>query len=174
MRQKMAGAKKANVSLDQAVSEYLQGDKLKNFLELNDFLKSNQLSVTKPAKILKNSWAIKYKGKKIAAFKIWQKDGWFFSIVTYKQFIETEAFEKYITAKQRKYLLSNIRTTLFCPGCKGRKNVEFLGKVFDTVCGCWPHYQWNPDGEALEYAKQFILINKSIVSDIAMAEKTNK
>ena len=167
----MAAAKKTNSSLEQAVSEYLQGNNLKNFLELNDFLKSNSLSVTKPSKILRNSWAIKYKGKKIGAFKIWEKDGWFFSIVTYKQFIETEAFEKYITAKQREYLLNNIRTKLFCPGCKGRSNVEFLGKIYNTVCGCWPHYKWNPDGEDLEYAKQFILINKKIISDIAMTEK---
>ena len=62
--------------------------------------------------------------------------------------------------------LATRRSDSVCPGCKGRNNVEFLGKIFDTVCGCWPHFQWNLAGEALEYAKQLILINKNIVDDI--------
>jgi hypothetical protein len=157
---------KTKQSIEEMVSEYLQNDNLDNFITFYKFLKDNKLTVTIPKKILRNSWTIKHKGKKIGAIKIWQKDGWFFSIVMYNQYIDALTFEKYITETQRAFLLGSLRTIPPCPGCKGHDNVDFLGSKYNTVCMCWPHFQWNLSGEALDFAKQLILINKKIVADL--------
>lgn len=159
--------KKAKPTIEEIASEYFSGNVLRDFLHFYEFLKSNKLTVVKPTKLYRRSWAVKYKNKKIGAFKIWDKGYWFFSVTTYKKLTDAKTYENYITPEQKKFLLDNYRTEPFC--CKGYDNIEFLGQTFNTVCTCWPHFQLNPTGEALEYAKQLTLVNKSIVNDTVMA-----
>ena len=159
---------KPKTKIEEVVSEFLQGVALKNFLDFHGFLKDNNLSVTKPTKILNGSWTIKHKGKKLGGFKILDYNKWFFGITTYNKFTDAETYESYITPEQKKFLLDNIRTTPIC--CTGKDNIEFFGKIYNTVCTCWPHLQWNPEGEELEYAKQLTLANMNLVADLSAIE----
>jgi hypothetical protein len=157
--------KRTRKTIEEVASEYLEGNILRNFVDFHEFAKNNGLTVTKPSKILRGGWKISYENKKIGGFKIWDKNFWFCGVEIYKNLTDAETYEKYITADQKKFLTDNFRTTPPC--CKGKDNFEFFGKVYNTVCTCWPHFQGNPEGEALEYAKQLILANKSVAADIA-------
>ena len=170
--------KKQNQTFEEIVSEYLEGDNLKSILEFNEFLKENGLKTTKMSS---KAWKVVYKGQKICTFKIWCKDVWFISVALYKNFTDTETFEKHITVEQREFLINNFRTVLPCGSktsgpCKGPGKIEFLGKNYDKYCGCYPFFQdvnnFKRDAESFELTKQLTLVNKKILDDIAAAKKS--
>ena len=139
---------------------------MKNFLDFNQFLKSNKVSKGKTNKA-GTSWAVRYKGYMICHFRAY-KDFWFISYFKREELLEN--CEKYITGELKEFVLSNINTAPGCGECKGRENQTILGKMFDRVCGCHLLLLKNPDGKALGYAKELVLINKNIVDDIALSK----
>jgi len=145
----------------------LDGDKLKNFLDFNDFLKKSKVTKGKTNKA-DTSWAVRYKNKMICHFRAY-KDLWWISYFKQEELLENCG--EYVTDALKEFILANINTNPGCGGCNGRENKIVLGKMFDRVCGCHLLLLKNPDGKALEYAKELVSINKNTVDDI-MAGKT--
>lgn len=159
--------KKVTPKIEEIAENLFDGDKLKNFLDFNEFLKNNKLTKGSTAKTACR-WMIKYKNKRLCHLMA-SKDFW--AISYYKDKEIFEKCENYITDELKEFILENINTKPGCKNskggkCKGIENINILGKMFDRVCGCHMLMVTNPDGKTLEYAKEIVLINKSIVDDI--------
>ena len=62
--------------------------------------------------------------------------------------------------------MEHISTVPDCKNkCKGTQNIAILGKHFDSVCTCHPLIIINPKGQALENAKEIVLILKKVVEE---------
>ena len=173
--------RQARVEVEQnlkeaSFSDIFEGDALKYFADFHKFLTENKLT----AKMTTNKWNVVFNGKQICQFKIIRKDYWIFTIALYKNFTDTETYEKYINADQRKFLLENFRTKLpsGCGKCKGYGKIEFLGNDYETVCKCYPIYtnsnKVKDDPSILEFMKQLTLVNKNVLEDMAAAQKAAK
>ena len=94
-----------NPKLEELAADLLDGDNAKNFLDFYDFLQNNKFSKVKTGI---NSWAIKYKNKRIGAFRfhgnLWLVS-YFKSFPTEKWF---EKCEKYLTDELKKFTLAHI------------------------------------------------------------------
>jgi len=157
----MSAQQKAKQNFEIAVSDLLDGDKLKNILEFYAFLKENKLSVSLTAN---HSWTVKYKGKRVCYFRV-SNNYWFISY--FKRSGEMfERSEKYVTDELRDFILSNVKTDLGCNGCLGDGRKVIFGQEFNTVCWCHPIWLNNPDGKPFEFAKELVLIGKNVIVDI--------
>jgi len=156
----MSEVKKAKPTIEEIATSLLYGDKLENFLDFNRFLKNNKVSKSATAP---TAWAVRYKGKMIGSFRAFN-DSWMLSY-----FKNEELFSKideYVTGELKEFVLANINTAPGCKNCGGAENKVILRQMFDRVCRCHLVLLWNPEGKALEYAKELVLVNKSIVDDI--------
>ena len=155
--------KKVKLTIEEIAAEFLDGDKLKNFLEFNESLKKKNLSksTTSTGKNGYQGWAVRYKSCMICHFRAY-KDYWF---ISYFKSVDINKSEEYISDELKKFMLGNITSPL-CLGCKGHDNRMILGKKHEKVCGCHLLHLKNPSGKALEYAKELIMINRNIVDDI--------
>ena len=147
------------------------GDKLKNFLDFNEFLKENKMSKASTAKTA-SRWQVKSKNRRLCHL-IASKDYW--AITFYKDKEILEKSEKYLSDELKTFILENIVTIPGCSNkegvpCKGIDNVVIFGKKFDKICGCHTLNLHNPDGKILEYAKQIVLINKMTASDLVTSK----
>jgi len=137
---------------------HLEGDVLKNFLNLLDFLQSIKLTARWHTH---NSWSVNHKGKKICYIQLRKEQTW--TIQHNGLFIED--YDRYILDDELKeFVWDNVRYPICAPNCCG-KNMTIMGKQFDTVCYCWPFLQDNLDGTALEHLKSIIEIRKDIITD---------
>ena len=154
----------AKSKIAEIAETFLDGDKLKNFLEFNDFLKSNKVSksATSTGKNGYQGWAVRYKAHMICHFRAY-KDYWF---ISYFKSVDINKCEEFLSNELKEFILENIVSPL-CPGCKGHDNRIILGKKFDKVCGCHLLHLKNPERQALEYAKELVVINKNIVDNIS-------
>jgi len=157
--------KKVTPTIEEMVTDLIDGDKLKNFLDFNDFLKNNRFAKAKTAK---NSctWAVKHKNMNICSLRV-RNDHWY--ITYFKGFTRKKWFdkcEKYITDELKQFILDNININT-APGicCGGVQNVTILGEKFANVCHCHPLWVNSPNGKALDYAKELVLIGKNIVTE---------
>jgi hypothetical protein len=82
--------KKAVRKFEEIAAGLLDGDKLKNFLDFNEFLKNNKMSKAK-TNVAGTSWTVRYKSKSIFHFRA-HKDSWFISY--FKGFAHEKSFEK--------------------------------------------------------------------------------
>ena len=158
--------KKITPKIEEIAADLLVEDKLKTFLEFYEFLNNNKISKVKTGI---NSWAIKYKDKRIGAFRF---HGNLWLVSYFKSFTTEQWFEKcekYLSVELKDFVLNNINPAPSgqCKKCKGVENQIILKKAFNNVCGCEPIKLINPDGKMLEYAKELLLIGKNIVDDIA-------
>ena len=168
--------KKAIPTLEEVALQYCQGDTLKAILDFNTFLTENGLKAKKGSGASKN-FQVRYKSKLLCKLKITGKDFWTVSIALYKEFTDTETFEKRITGEQRELLLNKFCTEKPCVFSYGpctARGTEFLGKNYDAFCNCNPFRQSNPTANELEFTKQFILLYKKILDDIAAEKKATK
>jgi len=155
---------KPKPSIEEIAADFLDGEKLKNFLDFNESLKKKNLSksATSTGKNGYQGWAVRYKGYMIAHFRAY-KDYWF---ISYFKSVDINKCEEFVSDELKEFILGNIVTPL-CQGCKGHDNRMILGKKFNKVCGCHLLHLKNPEGKALEYAKELIVINKNIVDSIS-------
>jgi hypothetical protein len=162
------GEKRSNQSIEEIATRFLDEDKLKPFLDFYNFLNSNKLGKGKTGI---GSWAIKYKNKKIGHFRF---HGNIWSINCFDLFPRNQWFEKckkYLSAELKEFILTNINTTSSCcvkEKCHSVENRIILGKMFNSrVCSCGPIMLINPDGKTLEYAKELVLMGKTIIAEMA-------
>ena len=155
---------KVKPKIAEIAENFLDGEKLKNFLDFNESLKQKNLSksATSTGKNGYQGWAVRYKGSMICHFRTY-KDYWF---ISYFKSVNINKCEGLISDELKEFILANIVSPL-CQGCKGHDNRIILGKKHDKVCGCHLLHLKNPSGQALEYAKELLLINKAIVDNTA-------
>ena len=160
--------KKVKPTIEEIAASFLDGDKLRNFLDFNESLKGKQLSKSATAKGTSGymGWAIRYKGYMIGHFRAY-KDSWF---ISYFKGVDINKCEKFISDEIKAFILENIIIVPPCKGCGGRNNRMILGKEFAKVCGCHLLRLDNPDGKVLEYAKELISINRIVVGDISASK----
>jgi len=156
--------KKVKTKIEEIAANFLDGEKLKNFLDFNESLSQKNLSksTTSTGKNGYQGWAVRYKGSMICHFRAY-KDYWF---ISYFKSVDINECEGLISDELKEFILENIVSPL-CQGCKGQNDRIILGKKHEKVCGCHLVHLKNPSGQALEYAKELVLINKAIVDDIA-------
>lgn len=157
-----------NINIEDMAAGLLDVDKLKAFSNYYTFLTDNKIGKRKSGKY--TCWAFTYKSKRIFSlsfhenswrmvyFNLHQKDKWF------------EKIEKYLSPELREFILSNISTGFKCcvkGQCNAIENRVILGKSFESrTCACAPIGIFNPDGEALEYAKELALLGKKIIAEM--------
>ncbi|MCL2517060.1 MAG: hypothetical protein FWF15_00725 [Oscillospiraceae bacterium] len=147
--------------IEEFATSLIDGDKLKNFLDFNTFLKTNKVSKGSTGA---NGWSVRYKKKIICHFRI-HNGYWLIYFFKDKELLEKS--EKYVTDELKDFILNNINTTLGCRNCKGVENIIIYGQIFPKVCGCQLLLLNNPEEKILEYAKELVLINKTIANEIA-------
>lgn len=167
---------KSSQSIKEIASCLLDENKLKTFLEFYDFLNSNKFRKGNTGfnpKANRYKWAIKYKNKRIGSF-LFHGNTW--SISYFDLFNRSNWFEKcekYLTAELKDFILTNLNTTSTCcvkRTCHSVENKIILGEMVNSrVCACGPIMLNNPDGKIFEYAKELVLIGKSIVTEMAVS-----
>ena len=157
----------AKSKIEEIAENYLDGEKLKCFLDFNESLKKKNLSksTTSTGKNGYQGWAVRYKGHMICHFRAY-RDYWF---ISYFKSVDINKCEKYVSDELKEFILENIVSPL-CQGCQGQDDRIILGKKFAKVCGCHLLHLKNPNGKALEHAKELIMVNKNIIDNIS-AEK---
>lgn len=156
-----------NTNIEEMAANLLDKDKLRAFSDFYTFLTDNKIGKRKSGKY--TCWAFTYKSKRIFSlnfyenswrmvyFNLHQKDKWF------------EKIEKYLTFELREFILSNISTEFKCcvkGQCNAIENRIILGKLFENrTCACAPIGIFDPDGEALEYAKKLAFLGKKIIAE---------
>ena len=168
---KMRINKSDQIIKEFAASRIVDEDKLKTFLDFYDFLGKNKLGIVKTGRVINGSWAINYKNKKIGHFGISNNS---FRIDYFDLFPRNKWFEKcekHLSAELKDLILTHISTTGECcvKGiCHSIENKNILGKIFlNRVCACRPIVIISPDGKTLEYAKELVLIGKTIIAEAA-------
>jgi len=164
------GEKRSNQNIEVIAASFLEKDKLKTFLDFNSFLSNNKLRKGKTGRTGVGSWTISCNNKKIGHFNfrenLWSID--FFDLFSRNEWFEK--CEKQLTPELKDFVLSNINTTSSCcvkETCHSVENKEILGVVFNSrVCACRPIVLVNPDGKALAYAKELVLIGKNIIAEM--------
>jgi len=156
---------KAKPPIEEIAATFLDGEKLENFLDFNESLKKKQLSkgATTKGESGYIGYAIRYKSQMICHLRAY-KDYWF---ISYFKSVDINKCEGIVSDDLKEFILNNIVTVPPCRGCQGRDNRIILDKHFDKTCHCHLLRLNNPDGKALEYAKELVLVNRKIVDDIA-------
>jgi len=174
----MSEQKKVKSKIEDVAAEFLDGDNLKNILDLIGFLKDNELT---PRWDYTNRWSFNYKSKKVCYIAISGNEKlWTFSPghlsrqgAPFKEWFAD--YNQYITDDELKeFVWSHLRNnTIKCKNntCEGIKNITILGKEFDRICFCWTIRIPNLNGAELECAKKLILVIKTIIADLAAAGK---
>ncbi|MCL2547265.1 MAG: hypothetical protein FWE06_08785 [Oscillospiraceae bacterium] len=155
----------------------LSEDKLENVLDFLVFLKANKLT---PRWYTTDSWVIKYKNKKVCQIKLnWvprPSDKENFWGIYCDHFTRQEwllHYEGNITDDGLKeFIWNNINPPYGCNKkegrCKGWSDIKVLDKNFKAICGCFPLVIKNPNGKTLAYAKEYVLIVKDFIADLAV------
>jgi len=145
--------------------QLLGGDKLNNLLDLCEFLKS--IKVQRGQTSIKNL-GVSYNRREICSLRLGE-DFWLITFFKdyYRRAKLFEKCEKYFTGELKEFILNNINTmpgsVTSCKNCDTPKDKIILGKNFDVMCNCHQIVLKNPDGKALEYAKEIVLIAKNVV-----------
>ena len=162
--------------VEDSAKERFTGDRLENMLDFLDFLKSNKLT---PRWYTSDSWVVKYKNKKICQIKFnWmprpsdKEDFWG---IYFDHFTRQEWFsghDKIIANDELKeFTLNNINPPHGCKRkegrCTGRSDMMILGKQFKAVCACFPFLIKNPGSKTLKHAKEYVLLIKNCIADLA-------
>ena len=160
---------KLNQNIKEKAAILLAKDKLNTFLDFYNFINNNKLGKGKTGK---NTWAIKYKNKRIGSFRL-HENSWsirFFDLFDRNKWFEK--CEKHLTADIKKFILANINTTSGCcikGTCHSAENRIILGKTFrERVCACGPVFLSSPEDQTLEYAKELALMGKKIIAETAI------
>ena len=163
--------KKIKPTIEEIAGRFLDGEKLENFLDFNESLKQKNLSksATSTGKNGYQGWAVRYKDSMICHLRAY-KDYWF---ISYFKSVDINKCDGVVSDELKEFILENIVSPL-CHSCKGQDNRMILGKKHDKVCGCHLVHLKNPSGQALEYAKELVVINKAIVDDIAESKTEGK
>ena len=161
--------------------ELLDEDKIDDFLDFVQFLRENQLvkesqlSKTKATSYSRMVHYTKELSGKICALNLtgiqsYKPDGsW--SISPHNLFFRD--YNEYITDEKLKAFILNSIKIKKCPGCDGsrcnvaradwvRNDLTIFGENFNDICNI---KFINPSGEALELAKELVLITKNIIAD---------
>jgi hypothetical protein len=142
----------------------LDGEKLKNVLDFNEFLKGNELTAEKTSKYF---WSVMYQGTRLCTIAIRSENYWW--IRCFGRYHGSDAVlehsEKYLSDDLKNYV-STIINEPGCKNCKSYASRPIFSKMFERICWCCPSVFYNPDGIHLEYAKEFVLANKRAVNDI--------
>jgi len=172
--------KELKPKVEDIARELLDEEKLENVLDFFEFLKSNKLT---PRWYTSDSWVVKYKNKTVCKIKLnWMPrasdKGNFWGIYSAPFTRENwfENYDSYITDDGLKgFIWDHINPPHGCSQqggtvrCKGWPDVTILGKTYKAVCGCHSLVVKNPDGKTLEYAKEFVLVIKTFIADLAVA-----
>jgi len=151
---------------EQAVHNRLSGEKLSSFQDFYAFLKSERLLKgiivkSNSSKIINE--VIRYQGRQICRLYI-IKDSWSLRFV--KEHVNINQCEGLVSDGLKAFILENIVTELSCKVCHCSSSMTILGKSFNAVCTCHMLRIENPDGKALEYVKELILLHKKIIDEI--------
>ena len=151
-------------NIDDFAKRFLCNNILENVLGFSDFLRVNDLAAKKASKYF---WYVKHEGIRIATISIRENSWWI------RYFGRTDgshelldSCEKYMTEDLKDLILNNINEP-HCKNCNSFVSKIIWGKMFDRVCWCTPFCLRNPDGKALDYAKEIILICEKAATDIA-------
>ena len=150
----------------ELAAKLLDGDKLKSLLGFNEFLKNNKFQKRQTG--VKNL-GISYNSYEICSLRLGEG---FWLISYFKDYYNSaklfEKCEEYFTGELKEFVLSNINTApgsvTACKTCGTPKSKVILGQAFDEVCNCHQIVLRNPDGKALEYAKEIVLIARDVVN----------
>jgi len=155
---------------EDAFSEFLFDETKSNALNFIAWLRENKLT---PRWDGIYRWKVSFKSKYICYINLsWPPSNGVWEVKPNRLFLGE--YGKYITDDSlKKFVLDIVQL----PGCNmdkrmscGRKrNVDFLGKMHNEICGCWPFRAKNPDEEALENLKKLVLISKDIIIDLKEA-----
>ena len=86
-------------------------------------------------------------------------------------------YDKYVTDDKLKEFILKSLNFILCPRCNGGQcigrdeNITIFGKSFSYVCSGSPLLIMNPQNEALERAKELVLITKNIIDDNKLASQ---
>ena len=145
----------------------LDGDKLKNLLDFCEFLKG--IKVQRGQSAAKNL-GVSYYRREICSVRLGED---FWRITFFKDYYRRaklfEKCEEYFTGELKAFILENINTApgsvTSCKNCDTPKDKVILGRKFEAVCNCHQIVINNPDGKALEYAKEIVSIAKNFIDD---------
>jgi hypothetical protein len=152
--------------IEDVITVLLNGDKQKAALNFAAFMRENKLT---PRWNAYNSWKVTYKNKSVCFINLYENDGsW---VIRFSQFTRDKWFVNYedsiINAGLKVFILDNINKPLCqTKKCWTNRGKTILGKSFAAVCGCWPLWLKNFDGENLENAKRFVLVIKKFIADL--------
>ena len=160
----MPEEKKIKPTIEEKAADLLSGEKLKNYLDFYQFLIANKLSKA-PSNKDGTALTIKFKNKLFCSFRV-SPDSWRLSFFKYfRQEKWYDKIEPYLSDEQKDFICSNINIKPGCKGCDGEKELIIFGKTFNNVCACHSLLLRNPEGKALEYAKELVLIAKKIIAE---------
>ena len=157
---------KSKQSIEEFAANFLDEKKLTAFLNMNAFLVGHKFRRVRSGK---STWSIKYKNKRICTLWFWENRWALVCFNLSKQDEWFERGEKYISAELREFILDNLNTARSCcvqKYCNSVENVLILGKMITCrVCSCGPVKVFNPEGAALEYTKELILVGAKIITE---------
>ena len=172
--------KELKPKVEEVAKKLLDEDKLENISDFLEFLKTNKLT---PRWYTSDSWVVKYKNYKVCQIKLnWMprpSDKENFWVICCDHFTRQKWFSDYdrnITDDRLKeFIWNNINPPHGCNKkegrCKGWSNMTILGMPFKAICGCFPLVVKNPSGKTLEYAKEYVLLIKNFIADLALTDQ---
>jgi len=162
---------KTKPKIEDVIGDLLEGDKLKNALDLIAYLRANKVTLRWGSQ---NCWGTFYKGKGFSNIRIRGKNqskayyglepgswhiGRHWLVLPDDlsgEFEDSISYEKF-----KEFIWANVTPCKKCMCCAPGRSEIHLGKKFDSVCGLRIE---NPDAEALEHTKKLIEYCKSVLS----------
>jgi hypothetical protein len=152
-------------------AQVLDGEKLKNLLDLVEFLNTNGLKLRLAAK---NAWEVVVRNPEntLTQNQILRRlrvdpenKTWSVSLHYFPEYTE------HITdAELINFVWDNLHSKICHQNCKNIKTRSFFGKEFDSMCCNEQIRILNPSGKGLEYAKTLIMTAKTIVVSVRIGE----
>ena len=146
-------------NIEDTVKKNLSGDRLKNALNIFDFLKANGVY---PPTVESDCW--NYQGKDLFVIHAYENDdnNWFI----YGNVENIDGFP--ICDEMREFVWANVRICNKICGCieaprGGGKTI--LGKKFENTCSCDIWFV-NPDAEILELFMKFVALTKQNIDSM--------
>ena len=129
-----------------------------------DFIAYIRACKMKPTWVSGNSWAYKYKNKRVGYFKINSDGNWVLWLFTqkdsfFREFILNEPNEL------KQYALENITKKTPCGGCMPYLNRRAVNEDFENMCSGSNVYMENPNENLVELAKRLIALRREAISN---------